>query len=85
MNFLIPIIGVIASWAVMKSQLSDLRERVKDLEAALAEQALKVQRLETQHEGTGRQLDEALRKLEQVTKTLQDIALDIARNSPSRV
>lgn len=74
-------VGIIGAWAVMRSQVADLREKSKaDSETVMALQ-IQVAKLESTNDGFSKKLDDAVEKLETITESLQKLAIDIARNS----
>lgn len=77
----VAITGVIGVWAVMRSQVSDLREQSAVQAKQINKLELEQARLGERHNGFGEKLDGALEKLETVTGQLQQIAIQIARGT----
>ncbi len=77
----VAIAGIIGVWAVMRSQVSDLREQSATQAHQINKLELEQARLGERHNGFGEKLDGALAKLESVTGQLQHIAIQIARGT----
>lgn len=77
----VAIAGVVGVWAVMKSQVADLRTVVEKQDKQISVLELEQARLGERHAGFGEKLDGALVKLESVTGQLQNIAIQIARGA----
>lgn len=78
----IPILTVVASvagtWAVMRSQVADLRASKESQEREISELKERVTRLEERHDALVGNLRSAVEDLKRVTIKLESLALKIA-------
>lgn len=81
LDVIIAAAGLVGVWAVMKSQVSDLRTVSEQQSKKINMLELEQARLGERHNGFGEKLDGALEKLESITGQLQKIAIEIARGT----